>query len=269
MTQRDNSTLDPVLTGQSAADGFDTREVDLEDSLEQLSALIMGALPLGAFLSRVAQSAARSIPGAAGAGVSLLRVDGPHHRFQTHGPSNPIIADIDRLQYDLLNEGPCLTAIAERQITRSGSMDDDARWPRFGPRLGRLGMHSALAIPLTLPDDTVVGSLNVYARGKNAFDDEATRLAEQFAAPAAVAIHNAQVLSLAQERATQLQTALSSRATIDQAIGIIRSRAGGSSEEGFARLRAISQRDNIKLAVVAAQVVDEAVRRAHARQSRS
>jgi AmiR/NasT family two-component response regulator len=83
-----------------------------------------------------------------------------------------------------------------------------------------------------------------------------------------VAIHNAQLLSLAQERAAQLQTALSSRATIDQAIGIIRSRSGGSTEDGFARLRAISQRDNIKLAVVAAQVVDEAVRRAHARQAR-
>jgi hypothetical protein len=64
----------------------------------------------------------------------------------------------------------------------------------------------------------------------------AVRLDEQFARPASVSVHNAEPLASARERVERLQGALTARAVIDQAIGILRSRAGGSSEEAFARL---------------------------------
>ena len=53
---------------------------------------------------------------------------------------------------------------------------------------------------------------------------------------------------------------------IDQAIGIVRSRAGIGAEEAFERLVHISQTENIKLVAVAERLVKEAVRRAKARQ---
>jgi AmiR/NasT family two-component response regulator len=62
-----------------------------------------------------------------------------------------------------------------------------------------------------------------------------------------------------------LQAALSTRPVIDQAVGLLRGRSGGSTEEAFATLRAISQREHTKLAEVAQRIVDEAVRRARAR----
>ena len=86
--------------------------------------------------------------------------------------------------------------------------------------------------------------------------------------PAAVSVYNAQLLAGARERTEQLQRALGSRAVIDQAIGIIRSRSGGSAEEAFDRLKQLSQADNVKLVVVAEQLVNEAVRRARARNGR-
>ena len=67
--------------------------------------------------------------------------------------------------------------------------------------------------------------------------------------------------------AAQLQTALSTRAVIDQAIGLIRGRTGRDAEDAFAQLQAISHTEHCRLADVAQHVVDEAVRRAHARQS--
>ena len=79
-------------------------------------------------------------------------------------------------------------------------------------------------------------------------------------------MYNAQLLAQAQERTKQLQRALDNRAVIDQAIGIIRSRSGASAEEAFDRLTRISQAENVKLHVVAERLVDEAVRRARARQ---
>jgi AmiR/NasT family two-component response regulator len=78
-------------------------------------------------------------------------------------------------------------------------------------------------------------------------------------------VYNAQLLANAQERMMRLQRALDSRAVIDQAIGIIRSRSGSTPEDAFERLIHISQTENVKLYAVAEQLVEEAVRRARAR----
>ena len=131
-----------------------------------------------------------------------------------------------------------------------------------------MGVHSVLSLPLLLPD-RVVGALNVYAHPKDAFTAEAVRIGELFARPAAVSVHNAQVLAQSQRLAEQLEQALTSRSVIDQAIGVLMSRSGASPEEAFDRLRAMSQAQHRKLNQVAAALVDEAVRRARARTQRS
>ena len=53
---------------------------------------------------------------------------------------------------------------------------------------------------------------------------------------------------------------------IDQAIGIIISRTGMSSDEAFDRLRTQSQNNHIKVSAMAAAIVDGAARRARARR---
>jgi GAF domain-containing protein len=244
----------------------DSDAADLQESLRQLATVVTGSLGLQDVLDHVATFAVRAIPGADGAGVTLLnaeRVGG-----QLLAASHPFVAEIDEIQYSVLNEGPCITAALERRTVRSGSLGGEKMWPRFGPRVGRLGIHSALSLPLLLAD-RAVGAINVYSRQKDAFDDRAAELGELFAAPAAVAAHNAQILAQAQELTAQLQTALSSRPIIDQAIGILRGRNGGSADEAFAKLRAISQADHVKLVDVAQHIVDEAVRRARARHAQS
>jgi GAF domain-containing protein len=243
-------------------------EADLQASLADLARLVAGAYGLKELLARVATYAARAIPGADGAGVTLLRLGRTDNRVEAIAASAPFVEKIVAIQYDVVNEGPCITAARERRTVRSGSLAGEKMWPRFGPRVGRLGVHSVLSLPLLLPDQ-LVGAINVYAHAKDVFDDHAAEIGELFAAPAAVAIHNAQALAQALTLATQLQNALSSRPVIDQAVGIIRARSGITTDEAFARLRAISQAENIKLNAVAQQVVDEAVRRARARHSDS
>jgi GAF domain-containing protein len=241
---------------------------DLLAGIGDLAGLIAGSLGLPELLAEVAAFAVHAIPGADGAGVTLLRLDRPDNMVEVLAASAPFVAAIDEIQYTILNEGPCITAALERRTVRSGSLGGEKMWPRFGPRVGRMGVHSALSLPLLLPGQ-VVGAINVYARGKDVFDEHAAELGELFAKPAAVAVHNAQVLAQALALAVQLQTALSTRPVIDQAIGLIRGRNGGSAEEAFARLRAISQDEHRKLGVVAQRIVDEAVRRARARQQPS
>jgi GAF domain-containing protein len=246
----------------------DPDAIDLQNALTELSTLVAGSLRLNDLLTKVARSAALAIPGADGAGVTLLRVERGDHRVEALAASHPFVSEIDDIQYRVLGEGPCITAALERRTVRSGSLGGEAMWPRFGPRVGRLGVHSALSLPLILPGQ-VVGAINVYSRGKDVFDEHAAGLGELFAAPAAVAVHNAQVLAQAVELTDQLRAALASRPVIEQAIGILRARSGGSADEAFDRLRALSQGEHTKLITVATRIVDDAVRRARARHTAS
>lgn len=241
-------------------------EADLQTSLADLAGLVAGRSDLPGLLKQVAAFAVHAIPGADGAGVTLL-TPGNGTRIEAIAASSDLVSQIDVLQYDVLDEGPCITAVAERRTVRCGSLSAEPLWPRFGPRVSEAGVHSALSLPLLLPDQ-VVGAINVYALAHDAFDEQAAVFGELFATPAAVAVHNAQVLAAAQRLAEQLQQALTSRPVIDQAIGIMRARSGTSETEALTRLRKISQHEHTKLIDVAAEIVEQATARARARHTR-
>ena len=61
------------------------------------------------------------VPGADGAGVTLLRFDRPDNMVAALAASAPFVAEIDEIQYMTLHEGPCITAALERRTVRSGS----------------------------------------------------------------------------------------------------------------------------------------------------
>jgi GAF domain-containing protein len=245
------------------AEQAESDQVDLNEALAGLAGIVTGAASLNALLEQVARFASGAIPGAQGVGVTLMEAG----RSNTVVASEDFVRAVDEIQYHLM-EGPCVTAAAERRTVRSGSLASDRLWPRFGPRVARLGVHSALSMPLVV-DDVVVGAMNVYAKDKDVFDDHAAQLGQLFAGPAAVAVRNAQVLEQARRLTEQLQTALSSRAVIDQALGIVMGRTGGTADEAFASLRRMSQSSNTRVNLLAQGIVDEAVRRARARHARS
>lgn len=247
---------------------FNADVADLRAGIDALAGLLADSLGLPELLTQVAAFTCRAIPGADGAAVTLLRVDTADTDVAALAASTPFVSAIDEIQYVTLGEGPSITAVRDRRVVRSGSLGGEKMWPRFGPRVGRMGVHSALALPLLLPD-RVVGAITVYAHAKDVFDPHAVELGELFAAPAAAAVHNAQVLTEALALNGQLRNALSSRPVIDQAIGLIRGRTGRSEEDAFLQLQAMSQAEHRKLADVAQVVVDEAVRRALARNKSS
>jgi GAF domain-containing protein len=232
---------------------------DLQHSLVSLAALTMKRSNLEQLLTRVAELAVQAIPGADGAGLTLLE----EGRSDTIVATAPFVRDVDDIQYSL-GQGPCVSAAAEARTVRSGSLGGDGRWPQFGSKVARLGVHSAVSLPL-VTEDGVVGAMNVYAHAKHTFDDRAAELGELYAVPAAIAVQNAQVLAQAQRLTERLRAALESREVVDRAVGILMSRSGASGEEALDRLRRLSQHEHRKLHQVADQVIDEAVRRARTR----
>ena len=229
---------------------------ELTASLTGLSGLLSGHRSLEQTLVRVAELAVRAIPGAQGAGLTLLEADRPQTVVATDG----FVTAVDDIQYGL-NEGPCVSAVAQGRTFTSGNLGGEPQWPHFGPRVGRLGVHSALSLPLVLPGQ-VLGALNVYAHDRDVFNEHAISMGEAFSPQAAVSVHNAQLLGQAERLVAQLQQALTSRAEIDQALGVMMSRTGVTAQEAFDKLRVQSQTRSVKLTDVAREILGEAVRRA-------
>src|SRR6202047_1826152 len=199
----DGLPLGSLSAQQATADA-----ADLRAGIDDLAGLAAGSLGLPELLAEVSTFAVHAIPGADGAGVTLLQIDRVDNMVAALASSAPFVAEIDEIQYGTLHEGPCITAALERRTVRSGSLGGEKMWPRFGPRVGRMGVHSALSLPLLLPDQ-VVGAINVYSHDKDVFDEHAAELGELFAKPAAVAVHNAQILADPLSLTVQLQRALS------------------------------------------------------------
>ena len=261
MTDHDKGeTSQPSPTdGSEGAEDGDL--ADLRSSLSSLSNLATGQLSLEEMLTHVATFAVRAIPGANGAGLTLLE-DG---RADTIVATDPFVTEVDAIQYGL-GEGPCISAAAERRTMRSGSLGSEHRWPTFGPHVDRLGVHSVLSLPLLTPDG-VFGAMNVYAHARDVFDEHAAEIGEIFAVPAAIAVQNAQVLDRARRLAAILQAALSTRQVVDQALGVLRSSNGWTAPQAFEHLRSISRARRAEIADVAQELIDEAVRAARQRRA--
>jgi GAF domain-containing protein len=231
-------------------------EDHLRASLDALSRLSSRRMGLEDLLTGVATLAVHAIPGADGAGLTLLE----QGRSNTIVATAPFVTEIDDIQYGI-GQGPCISAAEENRIVVSGSLGGDKRWLLFGSRVARLGVHSVISLPLPTPEG-VVGAMNVYAHAKHSFDDRSAQLGGLFAVPAAIAVQNAQVLAQTQRLAEHLRVALEEQQVVERAIGIMLSRSGGTAEEALSRLRRMSQSEHRKLPLVAQSLVDEAVRRA-------
>lgn len=100
-----------------------------------------------------------------------------------------------------------------------------------------------------------IGVLNVYAEAPDAFDEVSIRIAQLFAEPAAVTLADARAYTEKSRLAEQLAEAMASRASIEQAKGILMVRYGIPPDEAFGRLVVASQHRNRKLREIAAELV--------------
>jgi GAF domain-containing protein len=256
-----NAEVEPAERTEQDAAQEQGEDDDLRAATAGLAALASGRMSLPALLTRVAEFAVRAIPGADGAGLTLLEAG----KADTIVATAEFVRAVDAIQYGL-GEGPCILAAASGATVRSGALGSDPTWPRFGPRVSHLGVHSALSLPL-VGSEGVLGAMNIYAHRPDAFDDRAAELGELYAVPAAISVQNAQVLAQALALAAQLETALRSRSVIDQAIGVLMARSGYNPAQAFARLRAMSQQENRRLAVIAQGIVEQAASRARAQHT--
>ncbi|MGY1688734.1 ANTAR domain-containing protein [Geodermatophilus sp. SYSU D01105] len=151
-------------------------------------------------------------------------------------------------------EGPCQDAYEQQALVVTADVTTDERWPRLRRLLTDAGVRSVLAVPAQLPDERWV-VLNVYSDRPGAFTGDSMRLGELVAAAVAAMLREVAERAALERLAAGLETALTSRAVIDQAKGVLIARTGASAEESFARLARLSQALNVKVRDLAPMVV--------------
>ncbi|MEA2591488.1 MAG: hypothetical protein QOD62_1319 [Actinomycetota bacterium] len=232
---------------------------ELSRSLAVLSHMLLREQTLGSTLERIAQLAAELLPQADAASITISDAGGPP---RTASSTDQTVAELDAEQYRL-DEGPCLAALREGQAFQIDSMRSETRWKGFCQVAAAAGIESVLAVPLDAESaDGRRGAINFFARASGVFADPDRHAANVFSAQAGVAAANAAAFAdLQAERALltrRLEDALHSRAVIDQAVGILMERERLGPEEAFQMLRSASQKLNVKLRVIAAEILESA-----------
>ncbi|SDQ23609.1 GAF and ANTAR domain-containing protein [Quadrisphaera sp. DSM 44207] len=242
-----------------AAGGAPEPDQDALLALAGLCHLPIGEVEATALLARVAVLARRAVRGAGGASVVL----GDPRSPEGTGSDSPRAQAVDGLTVRT-GEGPCVRAWQDAVPVVCDDLATDGRWPGLAPLVAGSGVRGALAVPLRV-DGRVVGVLTLYspAVGGLSGDGDLER-ALLFTAAAGALLEDARRLAESRSTAEQMRQAMSSRASIEQAKGMVAAWLGCTVEEAFAVLTAMSQDRNVKLRSLAARVL---VERAGARRA--
>lgn len=234
-----------------------TSDSDLALASGELLALLLNTEGIEGFLTELSTLAAATLAASCGITVTLAG------RTLTVAASDALAAAVDEVQYGE-GQGPCLQALDTGEVVVVSDLQSEQRWGDYPAHAMTHQVRSSLSLPLTghgkdgQPDLTV-GALNLYSHAPGAFDhdavvDRATALAAQGSAVLGVVLRQTDERMLNE----QLQEALASRSTIDQAVGILMAQQRCSADSAFAILRRASQNHNRKIRDIASDITRSA-----------
>lgn len=179
-----------------------------------------------------------------------------HGDLQVLASSSELMRFMELIEVQV-DDGPCYEAWRDGTVVRSDVLEDDRdRWPKFAPLAIDAGFGSAYGIPMKLRNERV-GALNLFAEQPHGLSDDDEHLAQALADIATIGILHARVVQDKVTLAEQLQAALNSRVTIEQAKGIVAAQGGLPVDEAFGLLRAHARNNNRRLTEVAAEVIEQ------------
>lgn len=154
-------------------------------------------------------------------------------------------------------EGPCLdcfrygVAVSNADLARAGD-----RWPRFAPEAVRAGYRAVHAFPLR-HRNKVIGALNLFSTSEGRMDADDGKVIQALADVATIGLLQQRAIAQGEILTEQLQVALRSRVTIEQAKGALARMRGVSVEEAFTIMRTHARRNHLRLTDVALAVIHD------------
>lgn len=225
---------------------------------------------LACLIDDTAHAATTALPAAQWAGITLRFDDQPF----TAATTDPVVLEVDAAQY-AHDDGPCLRALRTGHLVHANPAQLRTEWPTLARDAAAAGVVSILAAPIgtepagpdrdgTRPVGTGLGpggprgSINLYSARPTGFTDDETDLALILAGLLSRGLTEYTAASAADTAHTetqQLQQAMSSRAIIEQAKGILMAVHQVTATDAFAQLVHESNDHNRKVRDVAADFV--------------
>lgn len=152
-------------------------------------------------------------------------------------------------------QGPCLDCFRDGVVVEVPDLGAAAaRWPEFVPAALAAGFSSVHALPMRLRN-TILGTLGLFGAEVGTLNEADLALGQALAHVASVALVAERATADGKALNAQLQAALTSRVTLEQAKGFLAHLGGLDMDQSFAVLRRYARDHNLQLADVAARMV--------------
>jgi transcriptional regulator with GAF, ATPase, and Fis domain len=163
------------------------------------------------------------------------------------------LVELFQLQHE---EGPCLECFQTgRPVSEADLADAGQRWPSFAPAAAGAGFAAVQALPMRLRDE-VIGAMNLFMKVPGRLDETGLQVGQALADVATIGLLQERNFRHQEALAEQLQGALNSRVSIEQAKGKLAERLGLDMGQAFELLRGQARAQNRRLAELAAAVAD-------------
>jgi GAF domain-containing protein len=193
------------------------------------------------------------VSSAASAGLLLADAHGQLQYMAASAESVKLL-ELFQLQYQ---EGPCLdcfrtgTAVVNTDLHAAAE-----RWPLFAPRAVQAGFHSVHAFPLR-HRQKVIGALNLFSAHTGLLDPGDVRILQSLADIATIGLLQERSIRSGEVLTEQLQGALNSRITIEQAKGVLARTHGIDVSTAFELMRSYARRNQHRLTDIAHAIVTD------------
>jgi GAF domain-containing protein len=224
-----------------------TRE--FADHIAQVARLLEADEVEDETLCRLTSLGAELVPGSNAAAVTIAT----DRSALTFAASDQRLDQLHYLQFDG-GDGPVVETLRHNEPRRIDDTTAERRWPMFCRAAAEAGFGSLMALPLRT-DRQPAGAIALYGQERNAFRGAAHDVALLFAAQGGTAVHNAELYRACRRMVNNLQAGLESRATIEQAKGMLHAELGVSSADAFHLLSRFSQNTNQRVRNIAADLV--------------
>lgn len=153
-------------------------------------------------------------------------------------------------------EGPCQDCYRTGVVVAAPDLSELDRWPKFTPRAAAAGFRSVHAFPLRLRGQ-VIGALNLFSATTERMQEPDVRVVQALADIATIGLLQERAIRRGEIVTEQLQGALNSRVSVEQAKGALAQIHGVSPDEAFELMRSYSRSHRRHLSEVAALVTED------------
>jgi len=237
------------VTVTTEAGAVAVREQRLARAFVELADTLVSGFDVVEFMSMLATRAV-DLVGLAAAGVLL---DDKRGQLRVVAASDEMVRLLELLELQQ-DDGPCTEAFRRGVAVQAGAAEALRRWPRFAEQAAGLGYQVMCALPLRLRDQTV-GALNLFRATPQPLDEADLVVGQALADVATIGLLQERSMRESRLLAEQLQVALNSRVTLEQAKGVLAEQTGLSIDQAFEVLRHFARRHNLRLVEVARLVV--------------